>query len=268
MTNRDLITTALASIGFTFAMQTNAHGHPYAAFNMATRSGASFPTTVSAQGGWLVLSALRVLPGPALDNDLKMFAAVNVDWRFGRIYFNAEDDHYQVSIALDAGSGPPPGEAMRAAIDHLADAAQLLRGFGEPRFEAPVSPASLGDVKAVLDRLGIAAVGHEAEDAVGWGVVEPTGAQYSIQVQLFANLLVVRGIRDRVTVDRAGLDAVQRLDKLLAAGTVQLAPWSGDLYYELVVPLAWYPLQPERMQRYLDEARTAMVVVEQAFPKH
>jgi len=264
MTPGELIATSLASIDLAFEMKINAHGHAFAAFNAIAEHGETFPMTMIAQGPWLKLTAFRILPGPVGDNQLRMFAELALGWGFGRVYFDDRNNSFEAAIGLDAGDGPPRRDALRAAVGHLAASAVRLRAFGQPTFAAPPDATTMAQVRTILAALGISVDGA---DVVGWGVRERTGAEYAIEVEVRDGALIVRGLRDRpLVVDRAALDAIQRLNRQLAAGTVQLAHHRGELFYELHVPLAWFPLTATSLRRYLDEARMAMFVVDEAFP--
>lgn len=268
MTPSELITRSLDSIRLAYAMQTNAAGHPFAAFAMNTPSGLQFTTTVIAQGTWLNIGVFRVVPGPAHDGDLKLFANVNREWHFGRVFFNTQDNSYQAAIGIDAADGIPSEGVLRAMFDHAGSAAQSLRAYDVPRLAVPAAETTLDDVKNVLRSLGVQFVDDEARGAVGWGMMEPDGARYSIELQLAGGVLAVRGIHhgDRdLVVDRALLEKTQGVNARLAAGTLQLDLETSRLYYELAMPLAWWPFTPGSARRWLDQTRIVMRHVEQTF---
>jgi hypothetical protein len=262
----ELIKAVLDSAGVTHRIQVNPSGHPYAAFAVSTPAG-SLPASVIVQGDWLKLTVHRVLPGPARDGDLRLFTRVNVDWLFGRVYFDPKDNHYAAAVGLHVAHGTPRPEAARAAIDQLGVAVQALRAYDIPRFSAAPSSVTMADVKRTLSQLGRPYVESDGDPAVGWGVIAANGSRYSVQVQVASNLLLVRGVHPGdglLSVDRALLDKIQWVNARLAAGALQFDLDTGRLYYELAFVLAWQP--PEAvMQPAIDQTRIVMRHVAEKF---
>lgn len=268
----DVLREVLDACGVRYDLRSHEGGMPYAAFRLADPEFGDLTLSALVLGTTFRLTLHHLLPGPSFPGDLWLFDQVNQDWSFGRVFYNSAAGEYQAAIGLHLPDGQAPAQpAARFALHHLVAAAKSLRDYQAPVLDlpAPTHAPTMADIERLCRELEWPHASTFQARMTELSFARPGHAGFRVQAFLPEGvMLVLRGVHSDGRVVERDDETASRIHELngrLGLGTV--ACWTGDerLYYQLVIPLAWYRLDAALMSALVDQVGNAMDAIDATF---
>ena len=216
------------------------------------------------------LSALRFtvqacLQGEPTADRLRSLDELNAQWGIGRVYFDAEQQHFDISGGVYLGTGLPAPVILRDLLGHLVDGTTQIQSMRVPVFNVthePENPTTLQEVFEVLVAIGLRPQHRKDKNKVGVRVALSANQDFVFEFELDDSNCLRVGVLENnpiaMTNDDLVIEYLQRVNRGLDFGTVYYDRANGRFVFLLAIPLAWFPIDSGIIRWIMQHAISVM----------
>lgn len=216
------------------------------------------------------LSSLRFTVQACLQGEpnaerLRSLDELNAQWGIGRVYYDAEQQHFDISGGLFLGTGLPAPIILRALLAHLVDGTVQIQNMSVPKFavtHAPERTYSLQNVFDVLIETGLRPQHRPERNRVGVRVALSPTQDFVFEFELDDNNCLRVGVLENNPValvnDDSVIEHLQSVNRGLDFGTVYYDRANGRFVFLMVIPLAWFPIDSSMIRWIMQQSISVM----------
>ena len=205
------------------------------------------------------------LQGEPTSQRLGSLDELNAKWGIGRVYYDSEQQHFDISGGLFLGTGIPAPVILRDLLRHLVEGTTQVQKMKVPRFNVthePEKPATLQNIFDVLVKTGLQPQHRPQRNRVGVRIALSANQDFVFEFELDDSNCLRVGVLENNPValvnDDSVIEYLQNVNRGLDFGTVYFDRANGRFVFLMAIPLAWFPIDSQIIRWLMQQSVSVM----------